>query len=93
MIYRNFSVRKVGIDRQLQCNHHAITLINILITFNNHINNFSGRISRSVGLLYKLDIYLLQEVLLKIYLSLIHPYFNYAMEAWFDINNNYSSNT
>ena len=61
------------------------------LTFNNHINNLSVKISRSVGLLYKLNKYLPQTVLLKIYHSLIHPYFNYAMETWFNINN-YSSN-
>ena len=61
------------------------------LTFNYHINNLSVKISRSVGLLYKLTRYLPQEVLLKIYHSLIHPYLNYAMETWFNINN-YSSN-
>ena len=61
------------------------------LKFNVHINYLSAKISRSVGLLYKLNKFLPQSALLKIYYSLIHPYFNYAMETWFNINQ-YSSN-
>ena len=61
------------------------------LTFNDHINYLSLKISRSVGLLYKLNKYLPQSVLLKLYYSLIHPYFNYSMETWFN-SNNYSNN-
>ena len=61
------------------------------LTFNNHINHLSIKISRSVGLLYKLNKYLPENVLIKLYYALIQPYFNYAMETWFNIND-YSSN-
>ena len=51
------------------------------LTFNSHINYLSTKISRSVGLIYKLNNYLPYSVLLKIYHALIHPYFNYAMQT------------
>ena len=53
------------------------------IRFKNHISTISSRISKSIGVLNKLKEFLPHSVLLSLYFTLIHPYFLYAIEAYF----------
>ena len=52
------------------------------LTFRYHINEISIKLSKSVGLLYKLNKFLPTNILKIIYSSLIHPYLIYGVEAW-----------
>ena len=52
------------------------------MNWNTHINNIASKISRTVGILYRLkDIYR-QSVLLTIYNTLILPHFHYCLLLW-----------
>ena len=53
------------------------------LTFKDHINKISNKISKSVGILYRLNKFLPPNVLKLIYSSLVHPYLIYGLEAWF----------
>ena len=52
------------------------------LRFSDHINMTKSKISRTAGLLFKLNKFLPTNVLQTIYQSLIHPYLTYGIEAW-----------
>ena len=56
--------------------------INPLLNFSNYVTSIKYKISRSVGIMYKLKPFLPKSVLLKIYKAIIHPYLLYALPAW-----------
>ena len=60
------------------------------LKFNVHVNYLSTKISKQIGLLYKLNKYLPKEILKLLYNSFILPYINYGIEAWFS---SYQNNT
>ena len=53
------------------------------LTFNAHVNHIISKISKSVGILYKLNSYFPEVILRQIYNSLILPYITYSIESWF----------
>mgnify|MGYP001950330936 CR=1 FL=1 len=61
------------------------------LTFKYHINEISRKLSKSVGLLYKLNKFLPHNVLKIIYSSLIHPYISYGVEAWYGTYKNHTN--
>ena len=50
----------------------------------------SMKAAKSIGLLYKLNCFLLETILKTLYTSLIHPYLSYGIEAW---HGTYHNNT
>ena len=52
------------------------------LRFSEHITMIKSKISRTTGLLFKLNHYLPTNVLQTIYQSLVHPYLTYGIEAW-----------
>ena len=52
------------------------------LTFKNHSNYLRQKISKSIGILYKLNKFLPNLVMQKLYFTLVYPYFLYAIEAW-----------
>ena len=58
------------------------------LKFNNHANYISSKLSKSVGILYKLSKYLPTEILKLLYYTLVQPYFNYSIEVWFSTYKN-----
>ena len=56
--------------------------IDTFLNWNGHINKVANTISKSVGILQILKLYLPCDILLTIYNSLILPHFDYAILAW-----------
>ena len=52
------------------------------LTFRNHISYIESKISKSVGVLFKLNSFLPFRILKMLYNSLILPYLNYGVECW-----------
>ena len=52
------------------------------LKFTEHINKIKSKISRTTGLLYKLNKFLPDYILKSIYQSLISPFLSYGIEAW-----------
>ena len=50
--------------------------------FVHHITAMSMKVAKSIGLLYKLNRFLPDNILKSLYTSLIHPYLSYGTEAW-----------
>ena len=57
-------------------------LIDSTLSWKYHIANISKKISRSIGIMYKLRPYLSQKVLKNVYYSLIYSHIIYAIEVW-----------
>ena len=52
------------------------------LTFQSHINHIKNKISKSIGILYKLNNFLPPNILKTLYETLIKPYITYGIEAW-----------
>ena len=52
------------------------------LKFNKHINSIASKISKSVGIFYKIKGFLSRELSIVLYYSLIYPYLLYANPAW-----------
>ena len=52
------------------------------LKFDCHVDYVIGRISRTVGLLNRLKHILPDEILLRLYDSLVTPYLSYCIEVW-----------
>ena len=53
------------------------------LNFRNHVNSLCSRLSRNVGILFKLKEYFPSQILKMLYNSLILPYLTYCIEAWY----------
>jgi len=58
------------------------------LTFRYHVDNIAKKLSRSIGILYKLSHYLPQNILKKLYYTMIHPFISYGIEAWYSTYKN-----
>ena len=67
---------------QTECTKFLGIFIDNNLTFKNHISYIRQKISKSIGVLYKLNKYLPSSVLYKLYYALVFPYFLYGIEAW-----------
>lgn len=52
------------------------------LIFKSHIDHVCGKVSKSLGILYKLTSYVPCDVLLSLYYSLVHSHFIYALTSW-----------
>ena len=64
--------------------------INKKLNFVNHITEMSMKVAKPIGLLYKLNRFLPETILKTLYISLIHPYLSFGIEAW---HGTYQNNT
>lgn len=53
------------------------------LKFDQHIASLSQKLSKSIGILYRLKFYMPSHVLKNLYFALIHPYLQYAIESWY----------
>ena len=52
-----------------------------------HISNIASKVSKSLGILFKVRHYFPTSILLNLYQSLIVPYFSYVIEIWYGAPN------
>ena len=52
------------------------------LTFKHHVDVIARKISKSVGILFKLSKYLLLEIIKTLYYSLINPFLLHGIEVW-----------
>ena len=57
-------------------------LIDSKLTFQFHITGVTKKVSRAIGLMYKLRHYVCKKIIINIYYSLIYPFLIYAMPIW-----------
>ena len=57
-------------------------MIDSTLTWHTHIGNISTKISRAIGLLYKIRPFVNMKVMKTWYYSLVYPHLTYAIEVW-----------
>ena len=57
-------------------------LVDQNLNYNHHVNYISSKISKSIGILFRLNKYLPIEILRLLYFNLVQPYLTYAIESW-----------
>ena len=79
--YPNLKINNTDIEHVFEFNFLGV-MFNSQMNWNTHINYIASKISRTVGILYRLkDIYP-QSVLLTLYNTLILPHFHYCLLLW-----------
>jgi len=61
-------------------------LIDSTLSWINHIDNISTKVSKSVGLLYKIRNFVDIKIIKTLYYSLVYPHLIYAIEVWGSAN-------
>ena len=61
------------------------------LTFKHHISEISKKMSKSLGLLFKLNKFLPNSILKILYTTLIQPYLSYGIEAWYGTTKNHTN--
>ena len=90
--YMIISTRNVSNNDDILINRNPISstdthkflgvIIDKNLKFDTHISEISNKISKSIGILYKLSSYLPTSTLKTLYFSLIHSYLSYANIVW-----------
>jgi len=62
-------------------------IIDSTLSWRIHIDNLSTKISRSIGLLYKIRPFVNIKLMKTLYYSLVYPYLIYAIEVWGSADN------
>ena len=57
-------------------------IIDSTLTWRIHIDNVSSKISKSIGLLYKIRPFITTKLMRTLYYSIVYPYLIYAIEVW-----------
>ena len=52
------------------------------ISYKDHINNVCSKMSKSIGILYRLAPDVPEKVVISLYYSFIYPYLNYCIVVW-----------
>ena len=64
-------------------NHRKNLIIDSRLSFCYHVDFVASKISKTIGLLYKLRSFLPSAALLSLYQCLVLPYFTYGIDSWF----------
>ena len=68
--------------KEKECIKYLGVLINSTLSWKHHILNISKKISKAIGIMYKLRPFLPLKVMRNVYYSLVYSHIIYAIEAW-----------
>jgi len=57
-------------------------LIDSKLTFKFHVKSLCKKVSRTIGVMYKLRPLVTQDILIKVYFALVYPFLLYAIHVW-----------
>ena len=84
---KNFSLHSITFGNNIISVTNSIKFlvieIDINLNFRNHINNVSKKVSRVIGLLYRLNKFLPVEILRTFNFTLVMPHMMYGIEVWY----------
>ena len=76
VVYPDLKIKTISIDRVLKFNFLGL-IISSDLKWSKHIDHISLKISKVIGIMYRLRPTLPEDILLTLYNSLIIPHFNY----------------
>ena len=74
-------INKQAIDEVISVKYLGI-LIDSQLTFKNHIDELSKKVSRAIGVLYKLRPYVTAKILTNVYYAIVYPFLLYGVVVW-----------
>ena len=74
-------INKQAIDEVNSVKYLGI-LIDSQLTFKNHIDELSKKVSRAIGVLYKLRPYVTAKILTSVYYAIVYPFLLYGIVVW-----------
>ena len=77
----NIFLNNEPLDAVTTCKFLGVMVDNRL-KFDEHVKYICNKISKSIGIFYKLSKFVPDSTLLQLYYSLIHPYLNYCSTVW-----------
>ena len=66
-------------------------ILDHILSFSHHIESTSNKISKAIGILYKIEDFLPRTVLITLYNSIVRPHFAYGIEAYCSTANCYTN--
>ena len=81
LVQRDISLNNVPINCVSNCKFLGVIFDNRL-SFCNHIDLVCSKVSKSIGIFYKLKDYLPLQSMISLYYSIIYPYFHYGILVW-----------
>ena len=81
VIYPDLKINNIIIDRVAQFNFLGL-IISSDLKWHKHIDHISLKISKVIGIMYRIKSILQANILLTMYNALIMPHFNYCLLAW-----------
>ena len=64
-------------------------IINAILTWADHLKPIYNKISKSIGIIQRVSYNLPTSVLLLLYYTLVHPYYDYCNIIWTNVNSKY----
>ena len=84
---KNFSLHSITFGNNIISVTNSIKFLGIEIdrnlNFRTHVNNISKKVSRVIGLLFRLNKFLPVEILKTLYFTLVMPHIMYGIEVWY----------
>ena len=77
----HIEINEIPIQRQTFVKYLGVT-IDEKLKFNEHIKEVNAKVSRSIGVIYRIRDFLPSCILLKLYNSIIYPYIFYCNSIW-----------
>ena len=74
-------IYKKAISEKDQVKYLGI-MIDSTLSWRNHIDNVSTKISKTIGLLYKIRYFVDMKIIKTLYYSLVFPHLTYGIEVW-----------
>lgn len=71
-----------GVISQTDCSKFLGVHLDQHLKFDSHIKHISVKMSKSIGVLYRIKSFLPLNILRSLYYALVHPHLFYAVEAW-----------
>ena len=77
-------INKVAIE-EVQHVKYLGVLIDSQLTFNYHIDELNRKVSRAIGVLYKLRPFVTSKVIANVYYAIIYPFLLYGIVVWSNV--------
>ena len=74
-------INRIAIQEQKYIKYLGV-LLDSTLSWNVHLDNLTKKITRSIGIMYKIRPFVPNNILIKLYYALIYPHLLYAIQVW-----------
>ena len=74
-------INRIAIHEQKYIKYFGV-LLDSTLSWNVYLDNLTKKITRSIGIMYKIRPFVPNNILIKLYYALIYPHLLYAIQVW-----------